>query len=510
LDDGHVVFSVVDGSTGTPRSPRILDLASGDSSQLLEDGDVIVAVQAVPARPIPTPELKVAKRYAPVLFFHPDECFFPMDVDDYLDAATLRETVVLGRDPEVEGWNHSGSFLTGDNNRSDFYLDVPGRANDTPESQYCDGYRSTTSPITAYARIFPVGKQVVIQYWLFYYFNPWSGLDHEGDWELVQLVFNDTTLTQLTTDGQKRPDTVGFSQHLFAQAVPFGSTSFEGGLRPWVSVALGSHANSYAPISCSRLVGTDWRLPWLDSVRKDVEVRLITDEPWNNFLGLWGENNTPEPPRSPSGQKPKWDEALVWMGSDSDVCPGPGDGFSVAAQSPVELHVYDDEGRHVGLDEGAQVQSEIPGASYVESEPTHAKMISVGSDDLADSYEVRVQGTGDGNLTLSVQIVDDAGAEYAALYESVPVTAATVGRLQVFGRRVASLEIDQDGDGDFESTVAPETFGAPDDAAAPSDASGSGPSVILLAAGAAGLLVLAAGLVAGVWYFRKQRPGYTR
>ena len=131
--------------------------------------------------------------------------------------------------------------------------------------------------------------------------------------------------------------------------------------------------------------------------------------------------------------------------------------------------------------------------------------MSAGSDDLADSYEVRVKSTGDGNLTVSVQVVDDAGEEYAAIYESVPVTAATEGRLQIVGRRVASLDIDQDGAGDFESSVAPETFGAPDESPAPSDASGSGPSVLLQAAAAAGALTLVGGLGAGMWYVRKRR-----
>ena len=31
--------------------------------------------------------------------------------------------------------------------------------------------------------------RVVIQYWLWWYFNDWNNL-HEGDWEIVQVVFD--------------------------------------------------------------------------------------------------------------------------------------------------------------------------------------------------------------------------------------------------------------------------------------------------------------------------------
>lgn len=459
-----------------------------------------------------TPELEVAKRYAPVLFFHPNECFFPIDVDHFFQSATLRRQVPVLADPPVDGWNHEGSFLSGENNKREYYLDVPGRAHETQWQEYCADYRATESTVTTYARIDdsrPDGD-LVIQYWFFYYLNPFLALTHEGDWELVQLVFPDATLDDLSSDPSVTPEFVGLSQHLGAQRAEFGSPDVrsEDGTQPWVSVGLGSHANSFAPFSCAQVGGVDWRRPWVDSVRQDPEVKLITDEPWVDFLGLWGGEDSPDPPRSPSSQA-SWEEPIEWMGSNAGLCPGAGVALSIGAQSPVELHVYDDQGHHVGLDEDGEVQSEISGASYAEFEPTHAKMISVGGDELADSYEVRVQGTGDGNLTLSLQVVDDSG-EYAALYESVPVTSATEGRLQVVGRRVANLEVDQDGDGDFESTVTPETFGTPDESSVPSDESGSGPSGILLVVIAAGgVLALTAGLGAGVWYIRKRRSSKT-
>ena len=31
--------------------------------------------------------------------------------------------------------------------------------------------------------------QLALQYWLFYVFNDWNNL-HEGDWEMIQLVFD--------------------------------------------------------------------------------------------------------------------------------------------------------------------------------------------------------------------------------------------------------------------------------------------------------------------------------
>jgi hypothetical protein len=51
--------------------------------------------------------------------------------------------------------------------------------------------------------------KLALQYWFFYVFNDWNNL-HEGDWEMIQLVFDASTAAHAL---QRAPVEVGYSQH---------------------------------------------------------------------------------------------------------------------------------------------------------------------------------------------------------------------------------------------------------------------------------------------------------
>lgn len=78
----------------------------------------------------------------------------------------------------------------------------------------------------------------------------------------------------------------------------------------------------------------------------------------------------------------------------------------VYIQSPIDLHIYDPLGRHVGLSEG-QLEIEIPGAYY---HPYHPDMILI-LEPIEGSYRVILIGEGTGFYNFSIVLSNNIGDE---------------------------------------------------------------------------------------------------
>ena len=142
-------------------------------------------------------ERALAERYAPVvrLVKQTEECgpgepYRPMDVD-----ALFGQPTVSLRGP----WNAfdlvkiapTAHDLVG--GLYEYHLDFPGNALD-PGCDYERWARrlSEGHDPTAYAHVATDPEhagRLALQYWLFYAYNDWNNL-HEGDWEMIQLVFD--------------------------------------------------------------------------------------------------------------------------------------------------------------------------------------------------------------------------------------------------------------------------------------------------------------------------------
>ena len=105
----------------------------------------------------------------------------------------------------------------------DYHLDFPGdalRPGCTYE-QWAARLAATGVPPTAYARVVTeAGKpgKLALQYWFFYVYNDWNN-KHEGDWEMIQLVFDASSPAQALT---RPPAEVGYSQHSSAERAAWG------------------------------------------------------------------------------------------------------------------------------------------------------------------------------------------------------------------------------------------------------------------------------------------------
>ena len=205
------------------------------------------------------------------------------------------------------------------------YIDLPG----DPLRPGCryerDGLRfAANSPAVAYARLTAQedADGLILQYWLFYYFNDWNN-KHEADWELIQLHFDaEDAVTALEVG----PARIGLSQHRSGSLADWsdGRVTREGD-RPLVYVARGSHANYFGPgIYLGR--GEDGRGLGCDDAshstrRVPLEARLLPERvsgpadpyAWLAFKGYWGEVDKGTEGSTAPVTKQTWLRPYTWQ-----------------------------------------------------------------------------------------------------------------------------------------------------------------------------------------------------
>jgi hypothetical protein len=290
----------------------------------------LVALAVVPAAFADrADEAALADRYAPVLRLVADtggcgagDPYVPIDVDLLFGEPTVALRGPWGGDLVAIG--PTAKDLS--KGLYEYHLDFPGSAL-APGCSYLHWQRRLTAghrPET-YAHIatdpeFP-GK-LALQYWFFYVFNDWNNL-HEGDWEMIQLVFDAATPAQAL---RRLPVEVGYSQHEGAERATWDDAKLElvGGTHPVVHPAAGSNANFYGEAlylgaSGSEGVGCD------DTSGPTLDVRPVVRTipsgpaqarvgfPWIAFEGRWGELR-PSFFNGPTGPnlKDQWSEPIRW------------------------------------------------------------------------------------------------------------------------------------------------------------------------------------------------------
>lgn len=230
---------------------------------------------------------QLLRRYAPVLVLHPDERFRPERVDGFLAASDL-----------VAGHRDVRGCLS---------IDGPAALD-----CYANADGAHPSPPTAYGAVFRTGRRIVLEYWLFYAFDLYSPAipanefwqDHEGDWEAVSVVL----------DASGQPLAVGTSRHCGGARRSWSRVQRRG-TRPVVYVALGSHANYFAPgeyaldqrcwPDVARRIFVAYGVPLRDHVAAGAVVvpqvvPVTARSPgWMSFAGAWGETQYVHFPNNP-------------------------------------------------------------------------------------------------------------------------------------------------------------------------------------------------------------------
>ena len=250
-------------------------------------------------------ETALAEKFAPVvrLVEQEEECgpgepYEPMDVD-----ALFGDPTVALRGP----WNAFDLVKIGPTAADlaglyEYHLDFPGNAL-APGCTYELWARRLTqdSDPAIYAHVASertAPRKLALQYWFFYAFNDFNNT-HEGDWEMIQLVFDaDDPADAL----DERPVEIGYSSHEGAEKAAWDDDKLEivGGTHPVVYPAAGSHANKFtealylgssaeAGVGCDDTQGPHRALtPDVLTIPSDPAAAAAAF-PWITFEGRWGE-----------------------------------------------------------------------------------------------------------------------------------------------------------------------------------------------------------------------------
>jgi hypothetical protein len=277
-----------------------------------------------------TAEQALAERFAPVVRVveqrgacEPGEPFEPIDVN-----LLFGNREVAFRGP----WNPTDLVTIGPEatdlaDRFEYHLDFPGDALD-PGCVYDEWSKRITEGHTpsVYAHVTRQADapgRLALQYWLFYLFNDFNNT-HEGDWEMIQLVFDvDTPEEALRTE----PVEVGYSAHEGAERAGWGDDKLEivDGTHPVAYPAAGSHANKFtaalylgnsasAGVGCDDTRGPHRELrPTVLTIPSDPAAAREAF-PWITFEGRWGELQKAffNGPTGPN-MKTQWTEPIAWM-----------------------------------------------------------------------------------------------------------------------------------------------------------------------------------------------------
>jgi hypothetical protein len=122
---------------------------------------------------------------------------------------------------------------------------------------------------------------------------------------------------------------------------------------------------------------------------------------------------------------------------------------------PANLHAYDSEGRHVGLNESGGIDLEIPYSYYtgLDSDPERIVIFNQSENII---FEVEALDEGEFNLTLTQST---ATKTTTVTYMDVPITETTEATVDVSEANPSYLmEIDDDGDGILDTTTLPDSI----------------------------------------------------
>lgn len=250
-------------------------------------------------------------RYQPTLVLEPGERFRPTAVEPFLAASELEARSADGRwlprgPASVLPAADPAGCVSGAGAPC-WRLNLRGCTADAGLSALVCYAALENSGGAVYARLVSTPSRIVLQYWYLYAFNFWSARNpptdfiwrsHEGDWELVAVILSK----------RQQPVQLAVSQHCGGRRRAWTKVRTSARTHPIVYVALGSHANYFAPgqyrhdprcypqaaneiFRVNGIVPTDFALdgvPLLASRTTLVSVSARSPS-WMAFPGAWGE-----------------------------------------------------------------------------------------------------------------------------------------------------------------------------------------------------------------------------
>lgn len=315
---------------------------------------------------------QLARNYAPFAFLKrtgstcdsSGEQYEPMPVE-----AVLNDPAVwLRQDTGGEGTVDDPVIMVGPSAQDlawrdeSYYLDFPGN----PRIPGCGYARWSTSKSadydpTVYARVVtePGVRGIAVQYWFFYLFNDFNNT-HEGDWEMIEVVFDAQTVEDALTQD---PGFVAYAQHGGGERADWDDKKlqiYED--HPYVYPAAGSHATQFenhmyigwgengTGFGCDD-TRTPSRRVSLSIVMLPEYARSDGEFGWLQFGGRWGErevwefNGTKGPQLGENWRDPiSWTddvrERSLYVPSETGLGPLPADVFCTVTHYGSRVLMY--------------------------------------------------------------------------------------------------------------------------------------------------------------------------
>jgi len=228
-------------------------------------------------------EHQLASTYEPYLHFADGEKFFPTDANYHIENSELYmkeddTNTLIEQSPtaaSIAQYTTEDYFL---NNTLGGFKEI---AQDYKQRREILGDK-------IYAHVTSEASSIVIQYWFFYAFNPGTLNQHQGDWEMIQIVLDHSTET---------PQYAVYSQHHAGEMADWKDVEKVDDTHPRVYVALGSHANYFR--SYQGKLGTESDTVGNAYTLKPEDLEIInlgekgtgnhpSSQDWLEFGGRWG------------------------------------------------------------------------------------------------------------------------------------------------------------------------------------------------------------------------------
>jgi len=322
---------------------------------------------------------------------------------------------------------------------------------------------------TVYAHVTPdeyEGKKyLVVQYWFHYLYNYLRADNHEGEWEMIEVLIDYDEFEQ--EDIGTTPIWAIYARHIgpvrelwneITKCDDNGNIN-ENGNHPVVYVARGSHAAYFEPGKYV-LYGVSWIIRAFDyanGVGDPIEsnVKIIENQLWLEFGGNWGYVRPSEWQDGPTGPKYKgdaWYEPADWGLNPFAINPSiriGGPHIILPSGCPADMFAMNSQGQITGTKDGEFIQ-EIPD-SYVNS---------IGEEEIYlvpanDVYTIEIHGTGDGEFNFIPEFSSWNESRVFG-YTDIPVTSNTIAYSEIDPNMIKyKLEIDYDGDTIIDETITP-------------------------------------------------------
>ncbi len=250
-------------------------------------------------------EQQLASTYEPYLHFAAGEKFFPTDASYHIENSELcmkedDTNTRIERSPTVAT---IAQYTTEDYFLNNTLGGLQEIAQDYKQRREILGDK-------IYAHVTSEAAFIVVQYWFFYAFNPGTLNQHQGDWEMIEIVLDHSMET---------PQYAVYSQHHAGEMAEWKDVEKVDDTHPRVYVALGSHANYFRSYQGklgieNDIVGNAYTLKPEDLEIINLCEKGIGNHPssqdWLEFGGRWG----------------NWDKRVdAYIGSAGPSGPGQGE-----------------------------------------------------------------------------------------------------------------------------------------------------------------------------------------